>query len=143
MAQDACRQLVTTEARVRYQTILREVCDGQNGTGTKFSPNTSGFARHRDSTSAPDSFVPSCCCSPRHAEPDREKAGARAAVGTVRLQRGRICTCTGRPGSPQGRHAVLQLVTSCRYCAARVGGGLTGMAKQENHRHMWQLIVVR
>jgi len=37
------RQSITMEAKVRSQVSPYGMCGGQNGTGTDFSPTTSGF----------------------------------------------------------------------------------------------------
>jgi len=43
MAQKVSLRRLTMEARVLFQVSLYEICGGQSGIGTGFSPNTSGF----------------------------------------------------------------------------------------------------
>ena len=64
------------------------------------------------------------CCSPRHSEPDCQETGAGAAVRTMCLQRGRICTCAGRPGALQGTGSLLYLTI------VFVRGRLTGKRRE-------------
>jgi len=52
LRQASCRPL-TVEAQFRPSAIPREVCGGQIGTGTGFSPSTSVFPYHYHSTNAP------------------------------------------------------------------------------------------
>ena len=47
------RRLSTAEARVRSRVSLCGICGWPIGTGTSFSPNTSGFPCHFHSTGAP------------------------------------------------------------------------------------------
>jgi hypothetical protein len=53
MAQAVSRRPLTAEARVRYRASPCGICGGQSGTGTGFSPSTSGFPCQFHSTSAP------------------------------------------------------------------------------------------
>ena len=43
MAQAVSRRPFTEEGQVRFQVSSREVCGGQSGTGTRFSPSNSIF----------------------------------------------------------------------------------------------------
>lgn len=43
VAQGVSLRRLTMEARVHSQVTLYEICSGQGGIGTGFSPNTSGF----------------------------------------------------------------------------------------------------
>jgi hypothetical protein len=43
MTQVVSRRPLTTEARVRARVNPCGICGGQNGTGTGFSPSSSGF----------------------------------------------------------------------------------------------------
>jgi hypothetical protein len=44
------------ETRIRFQARLSRICGGQSGTGTGYSPITSGFSCNYLSTSAPCSY---------------------------------------------------------------------------------------
>jgi hypothetical protein len=54
------RRPVITDPRGKSQVSPYEICGGQSGTGTGFSPSTSGFACQYYSTGA--SYSPTCCC---------------------------------------------------------------------------------
>jgi hypothetical protein len=43
MDQVVSRRLLTAEARVRFRVNPCGICGGQSGTGTGFSPSSSGF----------------------------------------------------------------------------------------------------
>jgi hypothetical protein len=53
MAQAVSRRPLTVEARVRSRVSPYEICGGQSGTGTGFSPITSVFPCQFNSTGAP------------------------------------------------------------------------------------------
>ena len=53
MAQAVSSQPLTAEARVRSRLSPCEICGGQSGTGTGFSPSTSVFPCQFHSTGAP------------------------------------------------------------------------------------------
>jgi len=56
MTRAVSRRSLTAEVRLRSQAGACEICVGQSGTGSVFSPNTSVFPRQNHSTSAPYSF---------------------------------------------------------------------------------------
>jgi hypothetical protein len=62
MALAVSRRPVTAEARVRFQVSIREVCGGQSGTGTGFSPSTWIFPFQYHSTNGPYSSSCTGCC---------------------------------------------------------------------------------
>jgi hypothetical protein len=53
MPQAVSRRPLTAEARVRYRVSQCGICGGQSGTGTAFSPSTSGFPCQFQCTGAP------------------------------------------------------------------------------------------
>jgi hypothetical protein len=53
MAQAVSRRPPTAEARVRSRVSACGICGGQSGTGTGFSPSSSGFPCQFHSTGAP------------------------------------------------------------------------------------------
>jgi hypothetical protein len=53
MAQEVSRRPLTSEARVGSRFSPCGICGGQSGTGTGFSPRTSGFPYEFHSTGAP------------------------------------------------------------------------------------------
>jgi hypothetical protein len=55
MVQAVSHRPLTAQTRLRYQVIPCKICDGQSGTGTGFSPNTSLF---RCSTNGQNPFTP-------------------------------------------------------------------------------------
>jgi hypothetical protein len=57
MAKAVSRRLHIAEAQVRSQAGSCEICGGQRGTGTGFSPNTSVFPCHCYSTNALYSYA--------------------------------------------------------------------------------------
>lgn len=61
MGKVASRRPLTAEAQVRSRTNPCESCDGQNGTGTRFSSSTFHFHWHYHSTSVTNSSSSTCC----------------------------------------------------------------------------------
>ena len=61
MAQAVSRWPLTADARVRSRVSPCDICCGQSGTVTGFSPSTSVFACQYHSTNAPYSSLSACC----------------------------------------------------------------------------------
>jgi hypothetical protein len=61
MAQAVIRRSLTTEAWVRSQVSACDICGGQSGTGSGFSPSTSIFHCQYYSTKATNSSSSTCC----------------------------------------------------------------------------------
>jgi len=61
MVQAVIRQVTIAESRIGSQVSLCEICGGQSGTGTDYSPSSSAFRCQYNSTNAPYSYSSPCC----------------------------------------------------------------------------------
>ena len=69
MAQSVSRRPLIAKAPVQFQFSRREICSGQSGIWTCFSPSTSVFPFQYYFTNSPNSYASTWCCYQKHCHP--------------------------------------------------------------------------